>query len=110
MLGVGAATRIYVATGATDMRLGFNGLYGLGARQTGVRSDQWSPVPVRKFASRPNEDSRLRWLEFMGVRTSYGRRAAALARSRRGPGAVSREEFALLLGGIDLRETRKRKW
>jgi transposase len=29
MLGVGAATRIYVATGATDMRLGFNGLYGL---------------------------------------------------------------------------------
>jgi hypothetical protein len=29
MLGLGAATRIYVATGATDMRLGFNGLYGL---------------------------------------------------------------------------------
>jgi transposase len=29
MLGLGAATRIYVATGATDMRLGFNGLFGL---------------------------------------------------------------------------------
>jgi transposase len=29
MLGLGAATRIYVATGATDMRLGFNGLYAL---------------------------------------------------------------------------------
>ena len=29
MFGVGAATRIYVATGATDMRKGFNGLYGL---------------------------------------------------------------------------------
>ena len=25
MLGLGAATRIYVATGATDMRLSFNG-------------------------------------------------------------------------------------
>ena len=29
MFGLGGATRIYVATGATDMRLGFNGLYGL---------------------------------------------------------------------------------
>jgi transposase len=29
MFGIGAATRIYVATGDTDMRLGFNGLYGL---------------------------------------------------------------------------------
>jgi len=29
MLGLGAATRIYVATGATDMRLSFNGLYAL---------------------------------------------------------------------------------
>ncbi|HEX4650130.1 MAG TPA: IS66 family insertion sequence element accessory protein TnpB, partial [Granulicella sp.] len=29
MLGLGAATRIYVATGATDMRLGYDGLYGL---------------------------------------------------------------------------------
>ena len=29
MLGLGAATRIYVATGATDMRLSFDGLYSL---------------------------------------------------------------------------------
>ena len=29
MLGLGAATRIYVATGGTDMRLGFDGLYAL---------------------------------------------------------------------------------
>jgi transposase len=29
MFGLGAATRIYVATGATDMRLSFSGLYGL---------------------------------------------------------------------------------
>ena len=29
MFGVGAATRIYLATGATDMRKGFNGLDGL---------------------------------------------------------------------------------
>lgn len=29
MFGMGAATRIYVATGATDMRKGFCGLEGL---------------------------------------------------------------------------------
>ncbi len=29
MFGVGPATRIYLAAGATDMRKGFEGLYGL---------------------------------------------------------------------------------
>ena len=29
MFGFGAATRIYLAPGATDMRKGFEGLYGL---------------------------------------------------------------------------------
>src|ERR1035441_8465615 len=29
MFGLGAATRIYLAPGATDMRKGFDGLYGL---------------------------------------------------------------------------------
>src|ERR1700751_5659764 len=29
VLGLGAATRIYLAAGATDMRKGFEGLYGL---------------------------------------------------------------------------------
>ncbi len=28
MFALGAATRIYVATGATDMRTGFDGLWG----------------------------------------------------------------------------------
>jgi transposase len=35
MFGLGTATRIYVATGATDMRMGFNGLYGLVANRLG---------------------------------------------------------------------------
>jgi transposase len=30
---MGAATRIFVATGVTDMRFGFNGLYALAAGQ-----------------------------------------------------------------------------
>ena len=29
MFGLGPATRVYVASGATDMRKGFEGLYGM---------------------------------------------------------------------------------
>ena len=36
MLGLGAATRIYVAVGSTDMRKGFEGLYGLVRDQLGL--------------------------------------------------------------------------
>ena len=37
MFGLGPATKIYVALGATDMRKGFDGLYGL------ARGSPWVP-------------------------------------------------------------------
>jgi hypothetical protein len=40
MFGLGAATRIYLGAGATDMRKGFEGLYGSGARPAAVRASQ----------------------------------------------------------------------
>ena len=36
MFGLGPATRIYVAVGATDMRKGFDGLYGLARDKLGL--------------------------------------------------------------------------
>jgi len=36
MFGLGAATRIYVAVGATDMRKGFEGLFGLVKERLGL--------------------------------------------------------------------------
>jgi hypothetical protein len=36
VFGLGPATRIYVALGATDMRKGFDGLYGLVRDKLGV--------------------------------------------------------------------------
>ena len=36
MFGLGPATRIYVALGATDMRKGFDGLYGIVRDQLGL--------------------------------------------------------------------------
>lgn len=35
MFGLGLATKVYVATGAVDMRKGFDGLYGLVRDQLG---------------------------------------------------------------------------
>lgn len=50
MFGVGPATRIYLAAGATDMRKGFEGLYGL------VR-DRQLRTSMRCQASRGNGES-----------------------------------------------------
>jgi transposase len=36
VFGLGPATRIYVAVGATDMRKGFDGLYGLARDKLGL--------------------------------------------------------------------------
>ena len=110
MFSMGAATRIYVATGATDMRKGFSGLERLirerldcdptsghiflfcNARRNGLKlvffdgSGLW-------VCSKRMEGGSLSWP------------AASESRVQ-----LSREQFALPIGGIDLRETRARKW
>ncbi len=36
MIGLGSATRVYLAAGATDMRKGFDGLYGMARDRLGI--------------------------------------------------------------------------
>jgi hypothetical protein len=36
MIGFGSATRVYLAAGATDMRKGFDGLYGMARDRLGI--------------------------------------------------------------------------
>src|ERR1039458_7960928 len=110
MLGMGAATRIFVATGKTDMRHGFVGLYALvlGKLQQDPQSGHLylfanarrDRMKILFFdgaslwvCARRMERGRLRWPEAEGGRVQ-----------------LSREEFALLMGGIDLAQTRPRKW
>jgi len=49
MFGVGPATRIYLAAGVTDMRKGFEGLYGLVRDQLQLEplSGQLQPISLR---------------------------------------------------------------
>jgi len=110
MFGLGAATRIYLAAGATDMRKGFEGLYGL------VRDRlQCEPLSGHIFVFSNAQRNRLKLLFWDG--SGLWVCAKRLERGRfHWPKAegekvlLSQEELALLLGGIDLLQTQHRRW
>jgi len=112
MLGLGAATRIYVATGATDMRLGYDGLYGLVRERLAC-----DPLSGHLYLFANARRDRLKVLFFDGSglwvcakRMEGGRLRWPEPDASGDKVQLSREQFALLLGGIDLAETRPRKW
>lgn len=110
MFGLGAATRVYLAAGATDMRKGFEGLHGL------VRDRfQCEPLSGHIFVFSNAQRNRLKLLFWDGSGLSVC--AKRLEKGRfRWPKAegekvfLSQEELALLLGGIDLLQTQHRRW
>lgn len=112
MLGFGAATRIYLAPGATDMRMGFNGLYGL------VRDRLLcDPLSGHLFLFSNARKNRLKILFFdqtglwvCAKKLDKGRFHWPEADSSAIKIVLSHEELALLLGGIDLAQTRRRRW
>lgn len=110
MLGLGAVTRVFVATGKTDMRLGFNGLYALVVGQL-----QQDPQSGHLFLFVNQRRNRMKILFFDGNSLWVCSRRMEQGRlhwpsSEDGRLQLTREEFALLIGGIDLSATRQRKW
>ncbi len=110
MFAIGAATRIYVATGATDMRKSFNGLAGLVRER--LESDPTNGH-VFMFANARRDRLKLVFFDGSGLwvcakRIERGR--LNWPASEGGKLQLSREEFTLLIGGIDLAETRLRRW
>ena len=110
MLGLGAATRIYVATGATDMRLSFNGLYALVTAKL-----QQNPQSGHLFLFANKRRDRMKIFYFDSNSLWVCARRMEQGRlhwpcSDEGRVQLTSEEFALLIGGIDLTATRKRKW
>lgn len=113
MFALSPATKIFLAAGPTDLRLGFDGLAGL--TRTVLASD---PLSGFLFLFSNKHRNRLKILYFDGTglwlctkRLEKGRFAWPPA-SPEGPGRVqlSTEELALLLGGIDLAQTRRKAW
>ena len=112
MFGFGPATRIYLASGATDMRKSFEGLYGL--VRDGLLCE---PRSGHVFLFCNARGNRIKLLFFDGSglwvcakRLERGRFAWPQSGDDQGKVVLSHEELALLLGGIDLRQTRRRAW
>lgn len=111
MFGFGPATRIYVATGATDMRKSFNGLYGLVRDRLGC-----DPTSGHVFLFTNARRNRLKLLVYDGSGLWVAAKKLDGGRFRWPESntatkiVLSQEELALLAGGIDLVETRPRKW
>ena len=112
MFGFGPATRIYVAAGATDMRKHFNGLYGLVRDHLGC-----DPASGHVFLFTNARRNRLKLLVYdgSGLWVCTKKLDGGCFRWPNADSAVkkivlSHEELTLLLGGIDLQETKPRKW
>jgi transposase len=112
MFGVGPATRIYLAAGATDMRQGFEGLYGLVRDQL-----QLEPLSGHIFIFSNAQRNRLKLLFWDGSglwvcakRLEKGRFRWPAAEAGQNRVVLSPEELTLLVGGIDLAGSRRRAW
>ena len=112
MIGFGGATRVYLASGATDMRKGFNGLYALAKDRIGE-----DPMSGHVFVFCNGPRTRVKVLYWDG--TGLWICAKRLERGRFSwPGAeeggnrlkIAREDLVLLLGGIELEAARYKAW
>jgi transposase len=112
VFGFGPATRIYVAAGATDMRKHFDGLYGLVRDHLGC-----TPESGHVFLFTNARRNRLKLVVYDGSglwvcskRLDKGCFRWPAADSTVKKILLSHEELALLLGGIDLKQTSRRAW
>jgi transposase len=108
----GPATRIYLAAGVTDMRKGFEGLYGLVRGQLSCE-----PLSGHVFVFCNKQRNRLKvlfWdgsgLWVCGKRLEKGRFGWPRVEEGQSKVLLSHEELSLLLGGIDLEQARPRPW
>jgi transposase len=113
MFGLGPATKVYLAVGATDLRKGFDGLYGLAREALGLE-----PLSghLALFCNRQRNRLKILFWDGNGLwvcarRLEKGR--YSWPSQLKEPSAcvtLSHEEFALLIGGIDLSQTRRKNW
>ena len=113
MFGLGPATKVYVALGATDLRKDFDGLYGLARDALGL-----NPLSGHLVLFCNRDRTRLKVLVWDGSglwlctkRLEKGRYSWPSQREE-APACItlSHEAFALLIGGIDLSQTRRKNW
>jgi len=112
MLGFGSATRVYVAIGATDMRKGFEGLFGIVRDRLMI-----DPLSGHVFVfcnARKNRLKILYWdgsgLWISSKRLEKGRFSWPGQGDENGKMRLSQEQLTMLIGGIELKQTRRKDW
>lgn len=112
MIAPGPSTRVFLALGATDMRKGFDGLFGL--VQSKLEAD---PLSGHLFVFANAARNRLKVFYWDGSgmwvcskRLERGRYRWPEATGKDGRVELSAAELTLLLSGIDLEKTRQRQW
>ena len=112
MFGLELATRVYVAVEAVDMRKGFDGLYGLVRDQLGQ-----DPLSGHLFLFSNRTRTRLKALVWDGSglwvcakRLEKGRFRWPVASEHQRSVTTRAEELAMLVNGLDLKQTQPRKW
>ena len=117
MFGLGLATKIYIALEAIDMRKGFEGLHGL------VRDHlKQDPLSGHLFLFTNRTRTRLKALVWDGSglwvcakRLEKGRfhwpvAQGPAAEKEAGSVTMRAEELAMLVNGLDLKQTQVRNW
>ena len=110
MIAVGPATRVFLAVGVTDMRKGYDGLHALVANQLGE-----DPLSGHLFVFANRQRTRLKilcWdgsgLWVCGKRLERGR--FTWPEAAEGTVRLTGAQFAMLLGGIDLKRGKAKGW
>lgn len=134
MIALGAATKVHLLAGATDMRRGFDGLYALarGLLEADPLSGQvfgfcnqgrnrlkllyWDGSGLWVCAKRLDK-GRFAWPDVIATRAGDAQSAAPSSSPSASMGqapsrhvVMSQTELAMLLSGIDLQTSRKRAW
>ena len=109
MLNVPAKVRVFLCTRPTDMRKSFNGLHGLGVEMLGQ-----NPLSGDFFVFINRRRDRVKILMWEGDGFAIWYKCLesgtfALPVSASDSVALTSPQLSLLLGGIDLRQTRQRK-
>jgi transposase len=115
LFGLGLATKIYIAVEAIDMRKGFEGLHGLVRDHLGQ-----DPLSGHLFLFTNKTKTRLKALVWDGSglwvcakRLEKGRFGWPVVASMDGQArslTMRAEELAMLVNGLDLKQTKQRNW
>jgi transposase len=111
MIPLSPATRVFVVSGATDMRKGFNGLYGIVSNRLGL-----DPTSGHLFVFCNAGRNRIKVLLWDGSGLWICTKRLEQGRFRwdwdasQSSATIPHEQLAMLLGGIDLKRAQPRRW